>query len=71
MTTVAMKPTPSARAMSLRRFFSSMMLREYVVEEASSSEVIRSMIAVAASQRLMSDSVSGKCMLLNSLGGCT
>jgi hypothetical protein len=55
-----MKPVPNAKATSLRRFFSITMLLEYSVEEDSSSDVIRRMIAVTASQRLMSEIDRGK-----------
>jgi hypothetical protein len=58
--TVAMKPVPNARATSLRRFFSITMFLEYSPEEDSSSEVIRRMIAMTASQRLISDIDRGK-----------
>jgi hypothetical protein len=58
--TVIMKLVPNARATSLRRFFSIMMFLEYSPEEDSSSEVINRMIAMTASQRLMSDIDSGK-----------
>jgi len=59
MTTVIMKPIPSASAASLRRFLSRVMFLRYHVDEVNSSEVIKSMIAVTASQRLMSDIESG------------
>ena len=59
-----MKPIPSANARTLRRFLSKTMLPKYPVEEDSSSEVISRIIAVTASQRLMSDMESGKCILL-------
>jgi hypothetical protein len=55
-----MKPVPNAKATSLRRFFSITMLLEYSVEEDSSSDVIRRIIAVTASHRLMSDIDRGK-----------
>jgi hypothetical protein len=57
--TVAMKPIPSARAMSLRRFFSIATFPSFPVEEKSSSDVTRSIIAVTASQSPMSDTDSG------------
>jgi hypothetical protein len=50
-----MNPVPNAKATSLRRFFSITTFLEYSVEEDSSSEVISRMIAMTASQRLMSD----------------
>jgi len=55
-----MKPVPNVKATSLRRFFSITMFLEYSVEEDSSSDVIRRIIAVTASQRLMSDIDRGK-----------
>ena len=58
--TVIMKPAPNAKATSLRRFFSMTIFPEYPVEEDSSSEVIKRMIAMKASQRLMSDTDRGK-----------
>jgi len=64
MMTVIMNAAPSVRAVSLRRFFSMVMFLEYFVELDSSSEVIRSMMAVTASHRLMSDVESGKCTCL-------
>jgi hypothetical protein len=39
------------------------MLPKYPVEEDSSSEVINRIIAVTASQRLMSDMDRGKCIV--------
>lgn len=57
---MTMKPVPNAKATSLRRFFSITMFLEYSPEEDSSSEVIKRMIAMTASQRLMSDIGSGK-----------
>ena len=62
MMTVIMNPAPDARAMSRSRFLSIMMFPEYLVEEESSSDVMRSIIAVTASQRLMSDVVNGNCI---------
>ena len=55
-----MKLAPSAKATSLRRFFSITMLLKYSVEEDSSSDVIKRIVAVTASQRLMSDIDRGK-----------
>ncbi|MEM3673347.1 MAG: hypothetical protein QW468_03885 [Candidatus Bathyarchaeia archaeon] len=62
MITVAINPIPKANATSLRRFFSITMLREYSVAEDISSEVIKRIIAITASQRLMSDIDIGKFM---------
>jgi hypothetical protein len=55
-----MKPTPNAKAATLRCFFSIAMFPEYSVEDDNSSEVTNRMIAMAASQRLMSDIERGK-----------
>ena len=49
--TVIMNPVPNAKATSLRRFFSITMFPA----DDSSSDVINRMIAMTASQRLMSD----------------
>lgn len=58
MITVARKLMPIAWAISCRRFFSIMMLGSAV--ELIISEVMSKIIAVTASQRLMSDKVNGK-----------
>lgn len=55
-----MKPAPNAKAASLRRFLSIMMFPEYPVEEDTSSDVVKRMIAMTASQRLTSDMDKGK-----------
>ena len=55
-----MKPSPSASASSLRRFFSIARFLKGPVEDVSSSEVTRSMIAMTASHRLMSENDIGK-----------
>jgi hypothetical protein len=55
-----MKPVPNAKATSLRRFFSITMFLEYSDEEESNSDVIKRIIAITASQRLMSDTDRGK-----------
>ena len=60
MITVIMKPVPSARATSLRRFLSITIFLEYTVEEDRSSDVIKRTIAMTASQRLTSDIERGK-----------
>ena len=57
--TVIMKPIPRARAISLRRFFSIAMFPSRPVDDESSSDVTRSMMAVTASQSPMSLTVSG------------
>jgi hypothetical protein len=51
-----MKPVPNAKATSLRRFFSITMFPE----DDSSSDVINRIIAMTASQRLISDIDRGK-----------
>jgi len=60
MITVIMKPVPNAKATSLRRFFSITIFLEYSVDENSISDVIRRIIAMTASQRLISDTDKGK-----------
>jgi hypothetical protein len=60
MTTVAINPIPKANATSRRRFFSIIMFLEYSVVDDISSEVISRMIAITASQRLVSDIDIGK-----------
>lgn len=62
MTTVTIKAIPNPKATSLRRFFSTTILREYSVAEETISEVISRIIAIAANQRLMSDRDNGKIM---------
>lgn len=62
MTTVTMNPIPKVDATSRSRFFSIIMFLEYSVAEDISSEVISRMIAMTASQRLMSDMDIGKFM---------
>jgi hypothetical protein len=52
-----MKPVPNAKAASLRRFLSITM---FPVEEDTSSDVVRRMIAMTASQRLTSDMDKGQ-----------
>jgi len=56
--TVVMKPTPNANATRLRRFFSITIVPACPVDDRN-SEVIKRIIAMAASQRLMSDSERG------------
>jgi hypothetical protein len=55
-----MKPVPNAKAASLRRFLSITMFPEYPAEEDTSSDVVKRMIAMTASQRLTSDMDKGK-----------
>jgi len=54
-----MKPVPNAKATSLMRFLSITMFLEYSVEEDISSDVIKRMIDMTASQRLTSDGDKG------------
>ena len=65
--TVAMNPSPNVKAASLRRFFSITMFPEYHDEVDNSSDVIRRMIAMTASQRLMSDIDNGKVIFYPSM----
>ena len=69
MMTVIMKPSPKARAMSLRRFFSMATFRRGPVGDARSSEVTRSRMAITASQRLMSEKFRGRFIFVP-LRGC-
>lgn len=62
ITTVAMNPIPKVNATSRSLFFSIIIFLEYSVAEDISSEVISRMIAMIASQRLMSDMDIGKFM---------
>jgi hypothetical protein len=55
-----MKPAPNAKATILRCLISMAMFVEYSIEDDSSSEVINRIIAMTASQRLMSDIERGK-----------
>ena len=59
-----MNPIPKPNATSLRRALSITMFLEYPVDEDSSSEVIKTMIAVTASQRPMSETDRGKFIVL-------
>ena len=65
ITTVARKATPTPMATSLKRFLLIMILAEYSGKEYNNSDVIKSIIAVTASHKLMSDSVKGKFITLN------
>jgi len=67
ITTVAMKPIPSARATSLRFFLSIAMFLEYVDVDDRSSDVMSDIIAMTASQRPMSDIDRGNCIAYPSL----
>lgn len=64
MMTVAIKPIPTIRARSLRRFFSMATFPRSPVEEDISSEVTRSIMAVTASHKPMSETDSGNLILL-------
>lgn len=55
-----MNPIPKPNATNLRRVLSITMFLEYPVDEDSSSEVIKTMIAMTASQRPMSEADRGK-----------
>ena len=55
ITIVAIEASPRANASSLRRVFSMAAFLRGPVEDVSSSEVIRSMRAMTASQRPMSE----------------
>jgi len=59
MTTVAMKPIPSANAASLKRLLSMMTLPSMPTEDDKSSEVTRSIMALTASHNPMSEADSG------------
>jgi hypothetical protein len=60
MMTVIMNPKPNASATSLRRLLSITIPPMYSVEEDSNSDVIKRIIAMTASQRLISDIDRGK-----------
>jgi hypothetical protein len=61
---VTKKPKPHPIALIRKRRLSRTTRAEYPGDENSSSEVIRSMIAVIASHKLMSDIDNGKIMVL-------
>ena len=56
---------PKARATILKRFLSLAIRAEYFGDEYSNSDVIRSIMAVIASHKLMSDNERGKFINLN------
>lgn len=60
ITTVTRKPTPKPRATSLKSFLSIIIRVEYLGDEYNNSDVTRSIMAVIASHKLMSDSDKGK-----------
>jgi hypothetical protein len=64
ITTVTRKASPHPMATSLIRVLSIRILLEYSGDELRSSEVTRSIIAVTASHRLISESVRGKYMYI-------
>jgi hypothetical protein len=57
--TVIMKPIPKAKAINLRFFLSITMFAEYSVDDESNSDVVKSIIAITANQRPMSDKDKG------------
>jgi len=59
------KARPTPRAAILKRFLSIMILAEISDSEYRSSEVTRSIMAVTASHKLISDSDKGKFMGLS------
>ena len=65
ITTVAMKPIPKVRATCLNSFLLIVMFLEIVDDEDSSSEVMSSIMAVAASHRPMSDIDRGSSIFLH------
>ena len=67
MTTVAMKPIPKVRATCLNSFLSIAMFLEIVDEEDRSSEVMSSIMAIAASHRPMSDIDRGSSIVYTSI----
>jgi hypothetical protein len=64
MTTVAMNPSPRVSAAILSLFFSTATFPSLPVELERSSEVTRSIMAVTANQRPMSDIDSGNFILV-------
>ena len=65
MTTVAMKPNPKVRATCLNSFLSIVMFLEIVDDEDRSSEVMSSIMVIAASHRPMSDIDRGSSIVLH------
>ena len=62
--TVARKATPKPSPLNLKSFLLMGILDENLGYEYRSSELTRTMIAVTASQRLMSENVNGNCIFL-------
>lgn len=60
ITTVAMKPAPSANAISRIFLLSIIIFLEYSTVDESSSDVTNRIIAMTASQRLISANVRGQ-----------
>jgi hypothetical protein len=65
ITTMTRKARPTPRAAILKRFLSIIILAEISDSEYRSSEVTRSIMAVTASHKLISDSDKGKFMGLS------
>jgi len=65
ITTVARKAKPTPMAISLKRFLLIIIRAEYSGNEYNNSEAIKSMIAVTASHKLISDNDKGKFISLN------
>jgi hypothetical protein len=65
ITTVARKAKPTPMATSLNRFLLIIILAEYSGNEYNNPEVIKSIIAVTASHKLISDNDKGKIIDLN------
>jgi hypothetical protein len=65
ITTVARNPKPSPRAAILKRFFSILIRAEYSDDECNNSDVIKSIMAINASHRLISDNDKGKFIFIN------
>ena len=63
MTTVLKKASPHPRAANLKLLLLIMTCAEYSNSKVRSSDVISSIVAVAASQRLMSENERGKFIL--------
>ncbi len=62
MTTVARKAIPKVRPLSLRSCLFMGILAESLGYDFRSSDVISTIIALMASQRLISDNVNGNCI---------
>ena len=62
---MARKPRPMPRATILKRFLSIAIRAEYFGDEYNNSDVIKSIIAITASHKLISDNDKGKFIYLN------